>query len=43
MLISDNFNPYTYYDTGYVDVTTRFDGQYSVDGLGNYILVNPLN
>ena len=26
MVTSDTFNPYTYYETGEVQITTRFDG-----------------
>ena len=37
MMISDSFNPYQYYDTGDVQTTTRFDGQFYIDTEGNYI------
>ena len=35
MMISHSFNPYTYYDTGTVQVQTRYEGQSQVDILGN--------
>ena len=36
MMISEVFNPYIYHETGDVQVTTRYDGQYWVDLSGNY-------
>ena len=43
MTISDTFNPYTYYETGQMQTTTRFDGQYWLSSKANYIYQNQLN
>ena len=40
-MISDSFNPYTYHETGSVKVSTRYDGEYSVDENGNYYYFTP--
>ena len=37
MMVADTFNPYIYYDSGFVQTTTRFDGQYYIDSDGYYV------
>ena len=36
MMVSETFNPYTYFETGEVQVSTKYDGSYSIDQNGNY-------
>ena len=36
MLVADTFNPYTYHETGYVQSSTRFDGDYLISPKGFY-------
>ena len=37
MMISEAFNPYTYRETGSIQVSTRFEGSRVVDNIGNYV------
>ena len=36
MMISQTFNPYTYYEQGTIQTTTRVDGSYFINYEGNY-------
>lgn len=36
MLVSDTFNPYSYHETGQVQTTSRFEGDYTIDSDGYY-------
>ena len=36
MLLSHTFNPYSFYEDGMIQTSTRFDGEYFIDTLGNY-------
>ena len=36
MVVSDTFNPYTFHESGTVQTTTRFDGDYDINRQGNY-------
>ena len=37
MMVADTFNPYIYHDSGLVQTTTRFDGEYFITPDGTYI------
>ena len=37
MLVSDTFNPKIYHEKGFIQTTSRFDGEYQIGPNGNYI------
>ena len=43
MMVSDTFNPYSFYETGSVQSTTRFAGEYLINEMGNYVNAVTLN
>ena len=42
MLLSQSFNPYTYYETGQAEISTQVDSPYMLSRFGNYYDVQQL-